>query len=32
MSQKYGTVNIRGLIISFGNAGYAQAHKGVVWQ
>jgi hypothetical protein len=31
MSQKCGTVNARGHIISFGNEGYAQAHKGVVW-
>ena len=32
MSQKYGTVNTRGHIVSFVNDGYAQAHKGVVWQ
>jgi len=32
MSQKNGTVNTRGHIVSFGNEGYAQAHKGDVWQ
>jgi len=30
VSQKYGTVNTRGHIVSFGNEGYVQGQRGCV--